>query len=198
MVNYPVPESDQEIIQKILAGNGRDFGRLVSRYQGRAMTLALRMIRDRREAEELVQDAFLRAYRSLGQFRGDAAFHTWLYRIVYNLSLSRLKRRGADPGTARLPDIEEGGCDIADVGAPGADELVEAMERTAVIAEEIGKLPQNFRIAVTLFYLQEMSYEEIAGIMEIPMGTVKTYLYRGRSLLSQRMLARGREGAHII
>ena len=196
MRELPLAVDDKHIIERILEGKVRDFALLVQRYQDRAMTLAMRLIGDRPEAEELVQDAFMRAYRSLGQFRGDAQFHTWLYRILYNLCLTRIRRRKGKPDQVDLEDAAEFNVNLAGADERNIQDILEAVEQKEILSAEIENLPEKFKTAVTLFYLQEMTYEEIGGIMEIPMGTVKTYLYRGRALLSRRVLARCSEGVH--
>lgn len=152
------------------------------------MTLAVRMLHERREAEEAVQDAFLKAYRNLDQFRGDAAFGTWFYKILYNVCLSRLRRSAAP-----TVDIDEAGGEAVADPDPAVDELVGQTDIREILAEELGRLPAHFRTALTLFYVQEMRYEEIAAIMDVPLGSVKTYLFRGkqhlRKSLAQRLRA---------
>ncbi len=190
-----MPVDDRPLIEGILRGNTRDFTLLVRRYQDRSMTLALRLLGNRAEAEELVQDAFMRVYRNLSQFRGEAAFHTWLYRIVYNLCLSKISRRKEKPGELDADEESSSAAGLADTGEFSVQETLELAEQKEIVREEIENLPCNYRTAVTLFYLQEMTYEEIGAVMDIPIGTVKTYLYRGRVCLSRRVLARCHHGA---
>jgi len=160
------------------------------------MTLALRIIGIRAEAEELVQDAFLRAFRSLDQFRGDARFSTWFYRIVYNVCMTRLRRRPPVEEADDLSDdtlFEAQGDD-----EPSAHENLEREEVQSILHEEMDHLPEKFRIALTLFYVQELSYDEMTAVLEMPLGTVKTNLSRGRLLLRKRVLARMDTEVHAL
>ena len=157
------------------------------------MTLAVRLLHDRREAEEAVQDAFLKAFRSLDQFRGDATFGTWFYRILYNLCLSRLRR--SIPLTV---DIDEAGGEVLVDADPAVDELVGQSGIQELLAEELGRLPEHFRTALTLFYVQEMRYEEIAATMDIPLGSVKTYLFRGKQHLRRGLQQRLRSEVRAV
>ena len=160
------------------------------------MTLALRIVGVRAEAEELVQDAFLRAFRSLDQFRGDARFSTWFYRIVYNVCMTRLRRHSPARETDELSDetlFEAQGDDEA-----SAHERLEKEEVQVILHEEMDRLPEKYRIALTLFYVQELSYEEMTAVLEMPLGTVKTNLSRGRLLLRKRVLARMETEVHAL
>jgi len=152
------------------------------------MTLAVRLVGTREEAEELVQDSFVKAYDNLHTFRGDSRFSTWFYRILYNVCMTHVMRR-----KDREVSIDE---DISGSGlTPGRDERdilldLEEREMQSILRDEIARLPVRFRTPVTLFYVQEMSYEEIAEVTGQPVGTVKTNLFRGRHALRQRMLSR--------
>jgi len=153
------------------------------------MTLALRLVGGRSEAEELVQDSFLRAFRSLDTFRGDAKFSTWFYRILYNVCMTSLRRRRTLPGTDLSDDPSQEGTAWADA-EPDVQERLESDEVRQILLEEIRRLPEAFRAALTLFYVQELKYEEMTFVLQVPLGTVKTNLSRGRTLLRQRVLER--------
>jgi len=181
-------DTDQDLIEAIRAGNPRRFSVLVDRHKDRAMTLALRIVGERGAAEELVQDAFLRAYRSLEKFRGDAKFSTWFYRILYNVCMTRVLRRPKEK--VEWSDDDMRTLDVADQDVPSAQERMEAEEMQALLKEELARIPQAFRSALTLFYVQELSYEEMASVLEMPLGTVKTNLSRGRVLLRKRVMER--------
>ncbi len=193
----PVKDPDQEIVDAIRAGNTRRFAALVDRHKDRALTLALRLVGDREEAEELVQDGFLRAYDSLGQFRGDARFSTWFYRILYNLCMTRVTRRRDTPRSLDGPEHELPEKDLLASEEAGALERLEESEMQNLLSAEVASLPENFRIAVTLFYVQELSYEEMAGVTGLPLGTVKTNLFRGRTLLRKNLLARLKDEVRV-
>ena len=180
---------DTAAIEAVRKGETRRFAEIVDRHKDRAMTLALRLLADRREAEETVQDGFLRAYHSLDQFRGDAKFGTWFYRILYNICMTRVSRRR--PGLTLALDQDVLLEQVpADADEPTALEKLESDEASAVITEEMALLPEKWKLPLTLFYVQEMRYEEIASVLRIPIGTVKTNLFRGRSALKVRILAR--------
>ena len=181
-------DTDQDLIEAIRAGNPRRFSVLVDRHKDRAMTLALRIVGERGAAEELVQDAFLRAYRGLEKFRGDAKFSTWFYRILYNVCMTRVLRRPKEK--VEWSDDDMRTLDVADQDVPSAQERMEAEEMQALLKEELARIPQAFRSALTLFYVQELSYEEMASVLEMPLGTVKTNLSRGRVLLRKRVMER--------
>lgn len=182
-------DPDREIIDAMRAGNSRRFSTLVDRHKDRAMTLAVRLVGERNEAEELVQDSFLRAFRSLDTFRGDAKFSTWFYRILYNVCMTRVRRRRVLPAPGPRGDASLEGVEQADA-EPGILERLETDEVREILLEEILRLPEAFRVALTLFYVQELKYEEMTLVLQIPLGTVKTNLSRGRALLRERVLER--------
>jgi RNA polymerase sigma-70 factor (ECF subfamily) len=185
-------DEDRSVLEEVRGGRPQRYAVLVDRHKDRALTLAVRILRDRREAEEAVQDAFVRAYRSLDRFRGDARFTTWFTRILYNVCLSRLARR-PDPGAA---DLLQGGnpeASMPEDDAPSALERMEDEELQAEVRRAVEALPEKFRTVITLFYVQEMKYEEIAMVLEVPVGTVKTHLFRARDLLRRRLADRRRE-----
>jgi len=185
-----VPKGDREVIEEVRTGNTRAFALLVDRHKDRAMTLALRLVGDSREAEELVQDGFLRAFRNLHQFRGEAQFGTWFYRILYNLCMTRLRRKMAAPQMLDVNDDAVLDALPAEEESLTFEEHFESSDLLRFLAIEVDALPPQYKSAVTLFYVQEMSYEEIAGVMDVPLGTVKTCLFRGRQLLKKRISMR--------
>ena len=192
-----MPDPDQHIIEDIRAGNSRRYALLVDRYKDRAMTLALRLVGAREDAEELVQDGFIRAYRSLDQFRGDAKFSTWFYRILYNVCQTNIHRRREKPELLDVQDEKSLDKILVDHDEISVHERLEEEETQRILASEMEQLPDKFKIPVTLFYVQEMSYEEISAVMNAPLGTVKTNLFRGRNLLRKRVLARLKEEVKV-
>ncbi|MBI5471420.1 MAG: sigma-70 family RNA polymerase sigma factor [Ignavibacteriae bacterium] len=181
--------TDDEIIEHIRRGDARKFALLVDRHKDKAFTLAVRVIGDRHEAEESVQDGFMRAYRNLGQFRGDARFSTWLYRIVYNVCMTKVTRKRQRPESMDVQSslVANTFVDDEDVAS---DIRLENEEYRAILRDEVEMLPEKFRTAITLFYLEEMSYEEMTTVLNLPLGTIKTNLFRGRALLRERVQAR--------
>ena len=189
-------DPDRPIIEEIRSGQPRQFAILVDRHKDRAMTLAVRMVGNREEAEELVQDSFIRAFRNLEEFRGDARFGTWFYRIVYNVCLTKVMRRPGREASAETVGHEE---DPGDLAAPEEEtdilKRMEDAEFSSLLRRAIGRLPEKQRAAVTLFYVQEMTYGEIAEVTGQPMGSVKTHLFRGREALRRDVLRQLKERA---
>jgi len=181
--------TDNDIIRQVLEGEERRYALLVDRYKDRAMTLALRILANREEAEEAVQDAFVRAFRSLGRFRGDSEFSTWLYRILHNVAISTLRRRGR---LTQVPYDDDAGIDLEEPPEDDGGLLagVEQRQMMALVEEALEELPERYRIVVSFFYIQEMKYDEIAAVLDVPMGTVKTLLFRGRESLRRAIAAR--------
>jgi RNA polymerase sigma-70 factor (ECF subfamily) len=182
-------DPDRPIIEEIRNGHPRRFAVLVDRHKDRALTLAVRLIGNREEAEELVQDSFVRAFRSLDEFRGDARFGTWFYRILYNVCLTRAMRRPERGHATGIGGPED---DLGEVAAPEEEtDLLKRLEEAdlqALLRQAIERLPEKQRTAVTLFYVQDLTYEEIAGVTGQPIGSVKTHLFRGREALRRDVL----------
>jgi RNA polymerase sigma-70 factor (ECF subfamily) len=181
---------DRPIIEDVRAGNVRRFAELVDRHKDRALTLACRLLGNREEAEEAVQDAFLRCFRALERFRGESRFSTWFYRILYNRCLTQLHRRGEAEEEAEPVDQEVLQSVAAEVEETSALRLLEEREMADILQEETDRLPSQYRSALLLFYVQEMRYEEISEVLALPMGTVKTHLFRAREMLKKRVLTR--------
>jgi RNA polymerase sigma-70 factor (ECF subfamily) len=186
-------ESDADILRQVQDGDLRQFALLVDRYKDRALTLALRLVRNREEAEELVQDAFVRAYRNLRSFRGDSAFRTWFYRILYNVCMTSVRRRAKREPILYLDGQPEMYESVPDTGMTTALDQLEEKEIAGILSDELGKLPDKYRTALTLFYTEEMSYEEVGEIAGLPVGTVKSHLFRARTLLREKLVTRLRE-----
>jgi RNA polymerase sigma-70 factor (ECF subfamily) len=170
---------DQADVQKVLAGDAAAFERIVHRWQGPLLNLAYRFCRDRGRAEEMAQEAFLRAYRALGSWRKDAAFSTWLFALATNLYRSELRRI-----PPKMFAIE----DVAEPGDPRtADPLKLAEDRDRAVRRAVFTLPPKYREALTLFYFHEMDVSAAAQSLGLPEGTVKARLSRGRELLRDKL-----------
>lgn len=183
-------ETDLDIIQRVRAGDRKAYARLVDRHKEKAMALAVRMLRDRRDAEEALQDAFVRAFQALPRFEGRSSFATWLYRIVFNVCSSALERRSL--ATVSLnAETEEGGAAIELPSTELAPDLqLESSEAQSVVLEEIERLPEVYGTAFTLFVIQELSYDEIVEVLGVPLGTVKARLFRARMMLRDAVARR--------
>jgi len=181
-------DTDNEIIGHIREGDARTFSLLVDRHKERGMSLAFRMLRNREEAEEALQDAFVRAFKALPGFEMKAAFSTWFYRIVFNVCATRLSRKG-DPLRGMLEQEEEA---FENRGSPDPlpDQVLESDQTAEIIQEEIGKIPEVYGTTFTLFALHERTYDEIVEITGVPLGTVKARLFRARTMLRDAVARR--------
>jgi len=173
---------ERTIIERILAGDTRAFVVLVERHQARAMTLAVRMLKNREDAEEALQDAFLRAYGSLDRFRLESSFATWLYRIIFNVCSTRLRGRSHDL-FAEPDDRLDAAGETEETARP--DLRLETMELHEIVRRGIEAMPSVYAGIFTLFFVQELSYEEIVEVTGIPLNTVKTRLFRARRMLRE-------------
>ncbi len=189
------PPTDKELIARVLAGDQGAYAVLVERHSDLVYAIVSRIVLNEADAADVAQEAFVRAYHALGRFRGDSKFSSWLYRIAVNRSLTHLKRtkrRAAvlDPTTGARAEVE------ASLGAPpdSPDEAVLKDERRVMVRAAVSQLPPRYRAVVTLFYLEEKSYREVAEILGIPMGTLKTHLHRARALLKEALTDRDTEG----
>lgn len=180
-------QSDKDIVRSTISGDHRAGAELVRRYADRGFALAIRILRNREDAEEAVQDAFLRVFRSLERFEWKSSFATWFYRIVYNVSVTAAQRRGIPLvyATDDPPFLET-------FTAPGnlPDGIAEGEELDRIVRAEIEALPPASALILTLFLLEEQSYDEIVSITGLPLGTVKNRLFRARALLREAVLAR--------
>lgn len=175
-------ELDLELVARVRQGQRAAFDLLVKKYQARILALILRFVRDRHEAEDVAQEAFVRAYRALANFRGDAAFYTWLYRIAINTAKNHLAAR-----SRRIPDVDIDSMEAEQLGGEDAlrhadtpeSELL-AHELEVIVHKAIAGLPDELRTAFMLREFDGLSYEDIAIIMHCPVGTVRSRIFRAR------------------
>jgi RNA polymerase sigma-70 factor (ECF subfamily) len=177
-------DSDEQILADLQQGQTRRFRILIDRYKDRALTLAMKILRDRREAEEAVQDAFVKVYRNVEHFRRESSFQTWFFRILYNECFSRLRRNRSVPPMVATEEDEDPR--LTDTDAM-TDARILSADLQRIISAEFEKLAAHYRTALSLFYLQELKYEEIASVMDVPVGTVKSYIFRGKQVLRKRL-----------
>ena len=182
---YRMKLSDSEILEQIQSGKKLLYSQIVEKYKEQAMTLALRVLKNREDAEEAIQDAFIRAYNALDKFERRSKFSTWLYRIVYNVCLSHLSKKNRNIDFVREDDNVDTSEEIYPIISTGNE--YEKNELIALIQTTIEELPEKYGIMLSLFYFQELSYEEICDVTRLPLGTVKTHLFRARSLLLKRL-----------
>ncbi len=177
---------DNELVKQVCMGETQLFRLLIERHQQHIFNLCYRMLRQFEEADDATQDTFLKAYRSLKQFRGDARLKTWLCQIARNECLNRLRHENMASLDQQL--TTDYSFQIAD-STPSPLELIEQQETQSIVHAAINKLPHRYRLVITLFHLNGLSYEEISQVMEIPMGTVKTHIFRARELLKSKLQA---------
>lgn len=178
--------SEEALIEKAASGDGAAFTELMSQHEGRMYAVALRMCSNREDAQDCLQDAMLRVYRSLSSFKGQSSFSTWLYRITMNTCLDEIRRRKTRTA-ASLDDLLDSGWSPSDeYDVPEQHAVVSEQRRT--IERAISELPEDMRSAVILRDVQGYSYDEIADMLEANIGTVKSRISRGRERL--RMILR--------
>lgn len=182
-------ESDQALVEQVLNGDKRAFDALVLRYQSRVVKVISRYVRDSAEALDLSQEAFIKAYRALPNFRGESAFYTWLYRIAINTAKNFLSSQGRRPpqGDVAVEDAEfyDGASELKDMATPEHNLMRDEIAR--VVFATIESLPEELRTAITLRELEDMSYEEIAATMGCPIGTVRSRIFRAREAIDKQL-----------
>jgi len=189
----PSGNSDALLVERAVAGDQRAFELLVIKYQRRIERLISRMVRDTNLVEDIAQETFIRAYRGLHQFRGDAQFYTWLYRIAVNTAKRFLLKLKNDPAVfqSRLQGSDEEDETFQRRSEPSTDETPESV----LAAKEIGQavnaalaaLPDDLKQALSLREMDGLSYEEIADVMNCPLGTVRSRIFRAREAVSARI-----------
>jgi RNA polymerase sigma-70 factor (ECF subfamily) len=181
---------DQQLVERVQRGDKGAFDLLVSKYQRKIFRLLSRLVRDSAEVEDVAQEAFIKAYRALPNFRGESAFYTWLYRIAINTAKNYLVSQGRRVPTTTEADIEEAetfddGERLRDLNTP------ESMLRTKQVGEAVNRaidrLPEDLRTAMVLREIEGLSYEEIAESMNCPIGTVRSRIFRAREAIAQEL-----------
>jgi len=181
---------DQLLVERAQRGEKRAFELLVEKYQRKLARLLSRLVRDPGEVEDVTQEAFVKAYRALPSFRGDSAFYTWLYRIGINTAKNYLVAMGRRTPTSTEVDAEEAegyedGEQLRDINTP--ESLLLTREIGATVNAAIDALPEELRSAIQLRELEGMSYEEIAKLMDCPIGTVRSRIFRAREAIAERL-----------
>lgn len=182
-------ETDQQLVARVQKGDRRAFDLLVIKYQHRILALVNRFVSDYSEAQDVTQEAFVKAYRALPNFRGDSQFYTWMYRIAVNTAKNYLVSRKRRTPTRDI-DIENAEfftdeSSMQDISSP--DALLQRDQLKKVVFDAIDELPDELRRAITLRELEGLSYEDIADVMDCPIGTVRSRIFRAREAIERKM-----------
>jgi RNA polymerase sigma-70 factor (ECF subfamily) len=186
-------DGDDKLVKRAKKGDSRAFDLLVLKYQGRVAQLVSRYVNNAAEVEDVTQEAFIKAYRALPKFRGDSAFYTWLYRIAANAAKNHLVALGRRPTTdLALDDSEsyEVPGRLKDNESP--DEVIMGQQLEVVISQAIDALPLELKAALTLREFEGLSYDEIAEVLECPIGTVRSRIFRAREAIDQKVASQMR------
>ena len=180
-------EIDQQLVERVQRGDKAAFDLLVIKYQRKIFRLLSRLIRDSAEIEDVAQEAFVKAYRALPNFRGDSAFYTWLYRIAINTAKNYLVSQGRRAPTSTAADVEDAetfddGDHLRDLNTP--DSMLVTKQVGEAVNRAIDQLPEDLRTAIVLRELEGLSYEEIAESMQCPIGTVRSRIFRAREAIA--------------
>lgn len=183
-------EVDQQLVERAQRGDKRAYELLVLKYQRKLSRLLSRFVRDPTEVEDVTQEAFIKAYRALPNFRGDSAFYTWLYRIGINTAKNYLVALGRRaPTTTEFDNVEAEGFEDAeqlrDMSTPESE--LESKEIAAAVNRSVAALPEDLRTAITLREIEGLSYEEIANAMDCPIGTVRSRIFRAREAIAAEL-----------
>lgn len=189
MTAQSAPDADQQLVERVQKGDKRAFDLLVLKYQHKIFSIIGRYIRDQAEVQDVAQEAFIKAYRALAKFRGESAFYTWLYRIAINTAKNHLVSRSRRPPASDV-EMDEAeyysGSDLLkDTSTPEASLMCDEIQREVDAA--IRELPEDLRSAVTLREMEGLSYEDIAAIMDCPVGTVRSRIFRARDAIDKRI-----------
>ncbi|MEX2275561.1 MAG: sigma-70 family RNA polymerase sigma factor [Actinomycetota bacterium] len=174
-------DPDALLVKRAARGDTAAFGELMERHELRTYNLALRICGDAEDARDATQDAFLTAFRKLGSFRGDSAFTTWLHRVTVNASLDLLRKKRRTPVVALADTDDDRPSAVEPALADHADDVTAAIDAAAALA----LVPEEFRAAIVLRDVFDLTYEEVATILEVPIGTVRSRLHRGRLTLAR-------------
>ena len=180
---------DIVLVRRTQQGDQAAFGLLVEKYQHRLAKLVSRYIYDSSEVEDVCQEALIKAYRAIGNFRGESAFYTWLYRIAVNTAKNYLISQGRRPPKTDI-DAEdavqiEAGAAMREIGTPEANALTRELAETVTRAVE--QLPEDLRLAISLREIEGLSYDEIAEVMDCPIGTVRSRIFRARDAIDREL-----------
>jgi len=182
-------ETDKQLVARVQKGDKRAFDLLVLKYQHKIFGLISRYIKDHHEVMDVAQEAFIKAYRAIGRFRGDSAFYTWLYRIAINTAKNHLVSRSRRPPDTDVDVVDaeyyESASRLKDNASP--EQLVHRQQLEEAVFKAIEQLPEDLKAAVTLREFDGMSYEDIAEVMQCPVGTVRSRIFRARESIDKHI-----------
>lgn len=186
-------ETDRQLVERVQRGDKRAYDLLVAKYQHKIVGLVSRYLRDQDEVLDVTQEAFIKAFRALPRFRGDSAFYTWLYRIAINTAKNHLVSKSRRPPDTDI-DVDEGEFQdntavLKDIENP--ENALATDQLKSVVFKAIDDLPEELKVAVTLREFEGLSYEEIAEVMECPVGTVRSRIFRAREAIEKKIQAIG-------
>lgn len=189
MSRAATPLTDEELVAAVLGGDRDRFGELIERYQARLVNYLVRMLRDQEDAHDLAQEVFFKVYEALDRYDASYRFSTWLFRVAQNAAIDQIRKRRLKVVSIHRGDDEDGDggdWDLAGEG-PTPYQALRNVERGRAIQEAIDALPWEYKELITLRHYGELSYDEIASMKEMPLGTVKNKLFRGRQMLKERL-----------
>lgn len=182
-------ESDEELVARVREGESGSFRLLVDRYRRRVYALGLKLFRNHEDAKDFLQDAFVRVYQRIEQFRGDSRFYSWLMRVAYSVGLNDLRSRKETSDVDDLPLVHSG---------PSVEEGDLARRAKAVVLESVSELPERYRTCVELYFFFGLSYPEISEMTGIPVNTIKSHVFRAKKLLRDRLAGTAAEDYHAL
>ena len=181
---------DQLLVERVQQGDKKAFELLVIKYQRKLLRLVSRLVRDQAEAEDVVQEAFIKAYRAIPQFRGDSAFYTWLYRIGINTAKNYLVTQGRRAPTSTDSNAEEAETfddadSLRDINTP--ESMLATKQIANTVNQAMAALPEELKTAITLREIEGLSYDEISEVMDCPIGTVRSRIFRAREAIAEKL-----------
>lgn len=186
------PERDEDflIVQRVQAGDKKAYNLLVSKYQRRVARLLTRMVKNQEDIDDVVQDTFIKAYRAIGNFRGESAFYTWIYRIAINTAKNHLVTQNRRPTTLNESNDDdsetfEDNSALSNIDTP--ESLMQTKQIGEAVNDAMAALPDDLREAIIMREIDGLSYEEIASAMDCPIGTVRSRIFRAREAISQKI-----------
>lgn len=189
MASPSAQESDHQLVKRVQKGDRRAFDLLVIKYQYKVQAVVSRYIKDSTEVLDVSQEAFIKAYRAIANFRGDSQFYTWLFRIAVNTAKNHLVSRSRRPPSEDIDYQEAEDYGVSDVlkDNDGPEGEMFRSELEKIVFDTMKALPEDLRVAISLRELEGLSYEEIAEIMECPVGTVRSRIFRAREAINEKI-----------